>query len=90
MLCDQSKPFDLGYLCGNFGVRYDVIIDDGSHQYEHQRFTADALLQSLSPDGLYVIEDVWPAPGWKLANEFGGYLLAGEKGRDDNMVVIRR
>jgi hypothetical protein len=89
MVCDQSSAFDLGCLCGLFGFIYDVIIDDGSHQFEHQRFTATLLLQYLRPS-LYVIEDIWADKGQALADEFGGELWRGEKGRDDNLVIIKR
>lgn len=89
MLCDQSNAFDLGIMCGAFGLQYDVIIDDGSHDYLHQKITAQLLLK-YTRSSIYIIEDVWPNKGQALADEFGGELLCGEKGRDDNMVVIRR
>jgi hypothetical protein len=89
LMCDQSDPFSLGIMCGIFGLVYDVIIDDGSHIPEHQEITARILLQYCRPS-LYVIEDVWEENGLGLAAKFGGELWRGEKGRDDNMVVIRR
>ena len=89
MVCDQSDPFDLGIMCGLFGLVYQVIIDDGSHQYEQQRLTARQLLRYCQPS-LYIIEDVWLDTGELLAKEFGGELWKGEKGRDDNLVVIRK
>jgi hypothetical protein len=36
----------------------DVVIDDGSHQYEHQRATMEELLPHLRPGGVYVCEDI--------------------------------
>ncbi len=89
MVCDQSSPLELGVMCGVYGLIYDVIIDDGSHQYEQQRISARMLLRYSKPS-LYVIEDVWEDTGLLLAQEFNGQLIRGEKGRDDNMVVIRR
>jgi methyltransferase family protein len=41
-------------------VKFDLIVDDGSHQPEHQIFTAQVLLPYLAPDGIYVIEDIEP------------------------------
>jgi demethylmacrocin O-methyltransferase len=90
MVCDQSDEDSLFNLAIKFGIHYDVIIDDGSHQHEHQRLTASILLPAVRKGGLYIVEDVWPPDGLKLASEFGGYLIAGEKGRDDNMVVIQK
>lgn len=36
---------------------FDIIIDDGSHIFDHQRITYSALLPALKPTGIYVIED---------------------------------
>ncbi len=35
-----------------------VIIDDGSHNYEHIIFTFEHLLPQLLPGGLYIVEDI--------------------------------
>jgi hypothetical protein len=35
-----------------------VIIDDGSHNYEHIIFTFEHLLPKLKPGGLYIVEDI--------------------------------
>jgi cephalosporin hydroxylase len=40
------------------GGPFDLIIDDGSHQDEHQVVTAETLLPLLAPGGVYVIEDI--------------------------------
>lgn len=57
-LVDQS---DIGAL-EDFGTRhgpFDVIIDDGSHQQEHQKKTFCTMFPYyLKPGGLYVIEDI--------------------------------
>lgn len=89
MVCNVTDPLELGIMCGVYGLIYDVIIDDASHQYEDQRKTT-ALLLRFSRPFLYVIEDVWEDTGILLAAEFGGELWRGEKGRDDNLVIIRR
>lgn len=45
-------------------ARYDIIIDDGSHENDHVILTFEMLFPHLSPKGIYVIEDVqtsyWP------------------------------
>jgi hypothetical protein len=35
-----------------------VIIDDGSHNYEHMILTFEHLLPKLAPGGLYIVEDI--------------------------------
>lgn len=90
IVCDQTVEIDLlrvAYMCKRFP---DVIIDDGSHEYEHQRTTADFFVPYMPVGTLYVIEDVWPQYGALLVNEFGGEFWQGEKGRDDGLVIIRK
>ncbi len=41
-------------------VVYDLIVDDGSHEREHQIVSLKSLLPFLANDGLYVIEDIYP------------------------------
>ncbi len=90
--CDQSDFRSLQNMQIQFGPEpFDVIIDDGSHIPEHQWFTAGHLLPRLAPGGIYIVEDVWNnSDGRSLAQVYKGELWLGEKGRDDNMVVIRR
>ncbi len=90
MRCDQSKIEDLLAVWNWSGGDFDVVIDDGSHQFEHQQCTAGVLLPLMKPGSLYVVEDIWHDTGDVLARAFGGELWKGEKGRDDNMVVIKR
>lgn len=89
MVCDQLSSFDLGFMIGTFGQEWDVIIDDGCHDYEAQHFTASLLLHYAKPS-LYVIEDVWADKGKLLAAAFGGEFWQGKKGRDDGLVIIRK
>lgn len=86
--CDQSKPEEIKKLVEWSGGQFDVVIDDGSHIYEHQRLTAALLLPEVNEGGIYVIEDIWPVTGKTLAEELGGKLWIGERGRDDNLVII--
>ena len=47
----------------------DLVVDDGSHRYEHTRASLNLLLPRLAPGGLYVIEDWgwahWPGDQWQ-------------------------
>lgn len=56
--CDQSDAGSLHDATFRVGDNFDLIIDDGSHQPEHQVATAKAFVPLLSPTGIYVIEDV--------------------------------
>lgn len=59
-LCDQSDEFALSATAAYFTEKFDLIIDDGSHRFEDQALTANIFIpQLLSPNGVYVIEDVW-------------------------------
>lgn len=57
--CDASDGTDLRYIAGDlFGGGFDVIIDDASHLEEHQVSSFRTLRPLLTPDGVYIIEDV--------------------------------
>ena len=59
-LADQSNPHSLLEAVHNIAVNpvFDVIIDDGSHELQHQLITMKTLLPFLTPDGVFIIEDV--------------------------------
>lgn len=94
MECDQSSGASLAELVfavtGGLEHKLDVIIDDGSHQLEHQKLTASVLLPQLTKGGVYVIEDTYPDKGADMARMFGGKLWIGTKQPDDCLVIIER
>jgi tetratricopeptide (TPR) repeat protein len=58
---DQGNFDDLnGFVleCQSKARQFDIIIDDGSHDVEHQQMTFGRLFQLLQPGGLYIIEDM--------------------------------
>ncbi|MEM7711566.1 MAG: class I SAM-dependent methyltransferase [Pseudomonadota bacterium] len=59
----QDDPAFLGRVVDEMGG-LDVVLDDGSHIMSHIRTALDALFPRLSPDGIYMIEDLhtayWP------------------------------
>lgn len=59
-VANQNSETDLKNLMNEINVELDIIIDDGSHQGEHQVFSFIHLNKFLSPRGIYVIEDVQP------------------------------
>lgn len=52
-LCDATKPLET-----DFGGKFDLIIDDGSHKPEDQLAAFHNLYPLLYDGGLYIIEDV--------------------------------
>jgi hypothetical protein len=58
-VCDQSNKKSLNELINNIGCKLDIIIDDGSHQLEHQTLSFIELEKHLTDDGIYVIENVF-------------------------------
>lgn len=59
-IADQSSEVSLLEAIHNISVSpvFDLIIDDGSHELQHQLISMKTLLPFLTPDGVYVIEDV--------------------------------
>lgn len=53
----------------------DVVLDDGSHVASHQRISFDVLFPLLSPDGVYICEDLHTSY-WRGEQE-GGYGVKG-------------
>lgn len=58
ILGDQSKLDAMEYFGSRYG-EFDVVIDDGSHDPNHQVISMIALLPALSENGIYIIEDVY-------------------------------
>jgi hypothetical protein len=56
--CDQSDPASITAAVTASGVPlFDIIIDDGSHIYEHQVTAMSVLLPLVGDHGYYIIED---------------------------------
>ena len=94
VVCDQSSGQSLAEMVftvtDGLKHKFEVVIDDGSHQFEHQKLTASVLLPQVAKGGVYVIEDCYEDTGSKLAASFGGYTIVGNKCPDDTLVVIER
>lgn len=57
-VCDQADALQLQQVASHIGGDFDLIVDDGSHEWEDQKLTAFMLAPMLSRRGVYVIEDV--------------------------------
>lgn len=53
---DQANPSFLNYICEKYG-KFDIIIDDGGHQFYQQINSLKNLFNFLNDEGLYIIED---------------------------------
>lgn len=60
IVADQSNQKDLKMIIDKIGTTVNVIIDDGSHDPNHQVFSFMYLYRYLSSNGIYVIEDINP------------------------------
>ena len=66
----QGDPEVLKRVAAEAGP-IDILIDDGSHAYEHQLMTFRALFDHVSEDGIYACEDIHTS---YYKEEFGGGL----------------
>lgn len=55
---DQSNRDSLLRAMSEAGGEFDIIVDDGSHELDHQILTANTLLPFLAPGGVFIIEDI--------------------------------
>jgi len=58
---DQSSEVELIEFRENMkrkNIKFDIIIDDGSHDVSHQQLTFGLLFELVKPGGLYVLEDL--------------------------------
>ncbi len=60
LLCDQSNADDLKSAAIFIGDGIDFMVDDASHKWEDQLRTIEIFLPLLSPNGVFVVEDVIP------------------------------
>jgi cephalosporin hydroxylase len=66
---DQSDPEFLSAVVDEFGP-IDIVLDDGSHRMDHIHASFRALYQRLSPNGVYMVEDLQTA----YQDRYGGGL----------------
>lgn len=90
-LCDETKLADLLHLIKSTGADIDLFIDDGSHRFEDQIFTAQTLMPLLKKDVTYIIEDVlWTR---KLIPALGRYNCwvpqIADRGGVNQLVVVQ-
>lgn len=62
--CDQSNINELENFMNEYSdIKFDIIIDDGSHIYSHQMISLYILSKMLNKNGIYVLEDLHTSLG---------------------------
>jgi hypothetical protein len=74
---DQSDVKFLDSVIKDSGGKFDIIIDDGSHNPAHQFITLTRLLQNdaIMPNGLYIVEDI-ETSYWNDDAQLYGYRIS--------------
>ena len=67
---DQSNKNQMEDIMHQIGGCIDIIIDDGSHEPDHQSKTFEYLEKYLSEDGIYCIEDIFNIEPFKDLSVF--------------------
>jgi SAM-dependent methyltransferase len=82
---DQSDPRIL-----DLTPKFDIIIEDASHQYNKSMESFDLLKNKLKPGGIYIIEDIYPEFLEKYRNDqrFKIFDLRNQKGRQDDVLCV--
>jgi hypothetical protein len=60
-IIDQGNPEQLDNFiaeCNAQDLKFDIIIDDGSHDVGHQQISFGKLFKLVKPGGIYIIEDM--------------------------------
>ena len=76
---DQSNTSELDNFVATVGIKFDVILDDGSHVPEHQILTINKLWDLVKPGGIYIIEDI-ETSYWKKSSIYGYRFNARKRG----------
>jgi hypothetical protein len=55
---DGGNRDDLQNMINEFNVKFDIIIEDGSHTAKHQQVPFGFLFKHINSGGIYIIEDI--------------------------------
>jgi len=68
---DQTNPETIESLFKNIGIsKFDIILEDGLHEYSANICFFENAIKFLSEDGIYIIEDVYYKDKEKFINYF--------------------
>lgn len=70
--------------------KFDLIIDDGSHIADNQISNFSILKSKLKPEGVYVIEDIYPENIYpeNFLNQFERVDFSKDSGRGDDILLV--
>lgn len=103
--CDQMNPADIHTLWNQPALQeaFDIIIDDGLHEFEANRIFLENSLHKLAVGGVYVIEDVLKGALEQWRSYLGEFLQAYPNFKvnticlehpknkfDNNLILIQR
>lgn len=96
-ICDSTRGRDVAALMKKLLIApdsLDVVIDDGSHLDTDQLKTLQSFYRFVRPDGLYIIEDIYPGSGLsanpKIIQEIVGRDAFFFVGVTNNLCVIHK
>jgi hypothetical protein len=69
-VADQLSPESLTSLVNVIDKKFDVIVDDGLHEYDSNICMYENMISSLSDEGFYIIEDIKNHTLWKYEEYF--------------------
>ncbi len=69
--CDQTDPKSIANFLAQIGERkFDIVIDDGLHKYHAGITLFENVIDRLTDDGIYVIEDIRQNDVWRYSEYF--------------------
>lgn len=72
-VADQSDSRKFQKIVSAQANEFDIIIDDGSHQMDHQQMSFGVLFPLVKSGGYYVLEDLHTSLNSNYTDKFGGY-----------------
>ena len=92
-ICNSTDPADVKKFMDSLGnIKFDIILDDGSHLDDHQWATLRNFYPHLKENGIYIIEDIYPGSKVTEQPEVLGTLSNSDPcffvGKKNNICVI--
>ena len=89
---DQGNENNLNSFisyCKLLNIKFDIILDDGSHDVEHQQLTFGKLFPLVKNGGLYIIEDLGSSY-FTLGTNLYGYIQTQTKINNNSIKFLNQ